>query len=83
MALNTINSSSLQVEDADPPYTDRFTYLGRTMSRDGGTDLKIQSRLNKAGLETLPTWSNDVELNPRLSYLTLLRRHWRYIGHVT
>ena len=29
-------------------HSDRFTYLGSIISRDGGTDLDIQSRLNKA-----------------------------------
>lgn len=46
MALNTNNRSSVQVEDKDLPYTDKFTYLGSIISRDGGTDLDIQSRLN-------------------------------------
>jgi len=46
MALNTTNTRPVQIEEL--PYTDRFTYLGSIISRDRGTDLDIQSRLNKA-----------------------------------
>ena len=48
MALNTIDARPVQIDNEERPYTDRFTYLGSTISRDGGTDLDIQSRLNKA-----------------------------------
>ena len=48
VALNTTNRSPIQVENIDLPYTDRFTYLGSIISSEGGTDLDIQSRLNKA-----------------------------------
>ena len=48
MALNTTNTRPVQIDNEELPYTDRFTYLGSIISRDGGTDLGIQNRLNKA-----------------------------------
>jgi len=48
MALNTTNTRPVQIDNEELPYTDRLTYLGSIISRDGGTDLDIQSRLNKA-----------------------------------
>ena len=48
MALNTTNTQLVQIDNEELPYTDRFTYLGCIISKDGGTDLDIQSRLNKA-----------------------------------
>ena len=48
MPLNTTNARPVQIDSEELPYTDRFTYLGSIISRDGGTDLNIQSRLNKA-----------------------------------
>ena len=47
MALNTTKRSAVQVANKDLPHTDKFTYLGSIISRDGGADLAIQSRLNK------------------------------------
>ena len=47
MALNTNNTRPIQIDNEELPYTDRFTYLSSIISRDGGTDLDIQSRLNK------------------------------------
>ena len=46
--LNTTYARPVQIDNEELPYTDRFTYLGSIISRDGGTDLDIQSRLNKA-----------------------------------
>ena len=48
MALNATNTRPVQIDNEELHYTDRFTYLGSIISRDGGTDLDIQSRLNKA-----------------------------------
>ena len=48
MALNTTNTRPVQIDNEELFYTDRFTYLGSIISRDGGTDLDIQSRFNKA-----------------------------------
>ena len=48
MALNTTNTRLVQIDNEELPYTDRFTYLGSIISRDRGTDLDIQGRLNKA-----------------------------------
>ena len=48
MALNATNTRPIHIDNEELPYTDRFTYLGSTIGRDGGTDLRIQSRLNKA-----------------------------------
>ena len=48
MALNTTNTRPVQIDNEELPYTDRFTYLGSIISKEGGTDLDIQSRLNKA-----------------------------------
>ena len=48
MALNATNTRPVQIGNEELHYTDRFTYLGSIISRDGGTDLDIQSRLNKA-----------------------------------
>ena len=48
MSLNTTNARPIQIDNEELPYTDRFTHLGSIISRDGGTDLDIQSRLNKA-----------------------------------
>ena len=48
LALNTTDRSQIQVENKDRPYTDRFTYLGSIISSEGGTELDIQSHLNKA-----------------------------------
>ena len=48
MALNATNTPQVQIDSEELHYTDRFTYLGSIISRDGGTDLDIQSRLNKA-----------------------------------
>ena len=47
MAKYTTDARPVQIDNEEPPYTDRFTYLG-SISIDGGTDLDIQSRLNKA-----------------------------------
>ena len=41
-------SRPIQIDNEELPYTDRFTYLDSIIIRDGGTDLNIQSRLNKA-----------------------------------
>ena len=49
MALNAINRRPIQIDNEELPCTDRFAYLGNIISRDGGTDLDIQSRLNKPG----------------------------------
>ena len=48
MALNNYDRCPVHMEDEDPLYTERFTYLGNIIRKDGGTDLDIQSRLNKA-----------------------------------
>ena len=48
MALNATNTPQVQIDSEELHYTDRFTYLGSIIGRDGGTDLDIQSRLNKA-----------------------------------
>ena len=48
MALNATNTRPVQIDNEELRYTDRFTYLGSIISRDGGTDLDIQSRLKKA-----------------------------------
>ena len=48
MALNTTDARPVQIDNEELPYTNRFSYLGSIISRDGGTGLDIQSRLNKA-----------------------------------
>ena len=48
MALNSTNTRLIQIDNEERPYTDRFTYLGSIISRDGGNDLDIQSHLGKA-----------------------------------
>ena len=48
MSLNTTNTQPVQIDNEELPYTDRFTYIGSIISRDEGTDLDIQSRLDKA-----------------------------------
>ena len=48
MALNATNTRPVQIDNEELRYADRFTYLGSIISKDGGTDLDIESRLNKA-----------------------------------
>ena len=48
MALNTTNRRPVQIDNEELPYTDRFTYRGSIIIRDGGNDLDTQSPLNKA-----------------------------------
>ena len=48
MALNATNTRPVQIDNEELHYTDRFIYLGSIISGDGGPDLDIQSRLNKA-----------------------------------
>ena len=47
MALNTANTRPVQIDNEEHPHTD-ISYLGSIVSRDGGTDMDIQSRLHKA-----------------------------------
>ena len=42
------NTRPVQIDSEELLYTGRSTYLGSIISRDGGTDLDIPSRLNKA-----------------------------------
>ena len=37
MALNTTDTWPVQINNEELPYTNRFTYLGSIISRDGGT----------------------------------------------
>ncbi|KAK6491765.1 hypothetical protein HHUSO_G3931, partial [Huso huso] len=48
MTLNIASSSPVQIEDHVISNTETFTYLGSTISKDGGTSQDIRNRINKA-----------------------------------
>ena len=77
MTLNTNNTRSVQIDNHKLPYTDRFTYLDSIISRDGGTDLDIQSRLTKARN------SLNQENTLMFSWLNLMNKVWRSPTYTT
>ena len=74
MALNATNTRPNQIDNEELHYTDRFTYLGGIISRDGGTDLDIQSRLNKA--RNSLNMINKVWRSPTYSIRTKLKLYY-------
>ena len=48
MILNNSNSSTVQLNGQALPQADTFTYLGSTVSVDGGAATDIKQRLSKA-----------------------------------
>ena len=67
MALNTINRRPVQIDNEELPYTDRFSYLGSIISRDGGADLEIQSRLRNSARNSLffEAFKKDLRTSPK------------------
>ena len=77
MALNTINTRSVQIDHEELPYTDIFTNLGSIIGRDKRTDLDIQSRLNKVrnSLKTMKRYGAPL--------FTVLAQSWNFITVTT
>ena len=48
MILNTTSTVPVKIDDQDLPTTEKFTYLGSSLTPDGGSKEDIQSRLSKA-----------------------------------
>ena len=48
MRANHVNKNSIQLSGEDIEDMEQFTYLGRVVSRDGGTDRDTKSRIGKA-----------------------------------
>ena len=58
-----MNKNSIQLRGEDTEDVEQFTYLGSVVSRDGGTDRDIKSRIGKAiaAFMTLrPIWTSQV-----------------------
>ena len=47
MRANHVNKNSIQLRGEDIEDMEQFTYLGSVVSRDGGTDRNIKSRIGK------------------------------------
>ena len=63
MTTNHVNKNSIQLRGEDIEDVEQFTYLGSVVSRDGGTDQDIKSRIGKAAaaFKTLrPIWTSQV-----------------------
>ena len=63
MRAKHVNKNSIQLRGEDIEDVEQFTYLGSVVSRDGGTDRDIKSRLGKAiaAYKTLrPIWTSQV-----------------------
>ena len=72
MRANHVNKNSIQLTGEDIEDVEQFTYLGSVVSRDGGTDRDIKSRIGKAtaAFKTLrPIWTSQV-----ISVKTKLRK---------
>ena len=48
MCVTVPSPTKIRVRGQDIPYTNKFTYLGGVLCRDGGTSVDIQSRLDKS-----------------------------------
>ena len=48
MVLNTTTMIPVKVDNKDLPNSEKFTYLGSSLTPDGGSKEDIQNRLNKA-----------------------------------
>ena len=58
-----MNKNSIHLKGEDIEDVEQFTYLGSVVSRDGGTDRDIKSRVEKvtAAFKTLrPIWTSQV-----------------------
>ena len=71
MTLNIPNPSPIQVNGADLPTAEEFTYLGSTVRYDGGAGSDIKSRLSKA--RNTFRMLNNVWRSPQYSTRTKLR----------
>ena len=63
MRANHVNKNIIQLRYEDIEDVEQFTYLGSVVSRDGGTDRDIKSRIGKATavFKTLrPIWTSQV-----------------------
>ena len=63
MRTNHVNKNSIQLRGEDIEDVEQFTNLGSVVSRDGGTDRDIKSRIWKAtaAFKTLiPIWTSQV-----------------------
>ena len=63
MSANHVNKNSIQLRGEDIEDVEQFTYLGSVVSRDGGTDQDIKSRIGKAtaAFKILrPIWTSQV-----------------------
>ena len=61
MRVNNKQHTAIKLGDQDIPETDKFVYLGSVVSKDGGADEDIKSRINKArhAFNTLrPIWNS-------------------------
>ena len=87
-ALNNTNRSPVLVDNEDLPYTDMFAYLGRLSAVKGGG---LSTFHTKSLCRILPIFWPETISNKDLlercgtvSMATILmRRRWRWIGHVT
>ena len=60
MRVNHVNKNRIQLRGEDIEDVEQFTYQGNGVSRDGGTDRDIKSRIGKATIvfKTLrPVWT--------------------------
>ena len=48
MRANHVNKNSIQLKGEDIEDVEQFTYLGSVVSRDGGADRDIKSRIGNA-----------------------------------
>ncbi|KAG7302389.1 hypothetical protein JYU34_013918 [Plutella xylostella] len=63
MRLRSLDDQPLQINGVDVERVSKFTYLGGVVDPTGGTDLDIESRLNKARgafAQLKPVWSSSV-----------------------
>ena len=62
MRANHAKKNSIHLKGEDIENVEQFTYLGSVVSRDGGTDREIKSRIGKAtaAFKTLrPIWTSQ------------------------
>ena len=63
MRANHVNKNSTQLRGEDIEDVEQFTYLGSVVSRDGGTNRDIKSRIGKATAVfkiLIPIWTSQV-----------------------
>ncbi|KAG7301472.1 hypothetical protein JYU34_014438 [Plutella xylostella] len=63
MRLNSLDNQPLQINGEDVERVEKFTYLGGVVNPIGGTEMDIETRLNKARgafAQLKPVWSSNV-----------------------